>query len=67
MTDDLGQSGGWAIHGRFVIDGADQDEAERALKALERTAKRVGAAVTIHVQISEGEPASVAPSRGRSV
>lgn len=43
----------WEMSGRFLIEGKDEDECQRASEALERAAKRVNATVTIHIHVSE--------------
>jgi hypothetical protein len=43
----------WVIHGRFMIEAVNEDQANRALGAMERAAGRASASVTIHVHASE--------------
>lgn len=43
----------WQIHGRFLIVGEDEDEAYKALEALEGAGTRATASVTINVHLSE--------------
>jgi hypothetical protein len=43
----------WEIGGRFVVSADSQEEAEHALRAIERVAKRVKASVDIYVHVNE--------------
>lgn len=42
----------WRLGGQFLIEAKSEDEATRALGAIERTAAKVAGSVTIHVHYS---------------
>lgn len=44
---------GWVIQGAFRIEAEDEETAQRAMEAIERTARRTKASVTTHVHFSE--------------
>ena len=54
---DQSSSTAWQIHARFTIEAGSEQEAQRALRAIERAAARASASVTIHVHASEGQDA----------